>query len=152
MSGTTLDPNQVLGILNLAAESTQRQAGGFLGKVDFEDKTVNPFFDQVFDVTPEEVKAKQNLVCLIDVRQHEEFVGELGHIDGAKLIVLDELPGQIQKLDRSQTIVFVCRSGARSARAAAYAASHGFNSVYNMAGGMIRWNELAFAISKEEIE
>lgn len=123
-----------------------------MGKIDFEDKTVNPFFDQVFDVTPEEVNSKQSSVCLIDVRQHEEFVGELGHIEGAKLIVLDELPGHIQKLDRNRTIVFVCRSGARSARAAAYVVSQGFDSVFNMAGGMIRWNELTYAISKEEIE
>ncbi|MGE4130194.1 MAG: rhodanese-like domain-containing protein [Bdellovibrionales bacterium] len=45
-------------------------------------------------------------------------------------------------MPKDKTVVFVCRSGARSGRATAFAFEQGFKYVYNMKGGMIRWNEL----------
>jgi rhodanese-related sulfurtransferase len=61
---------------------------------------------------------------------------------GARLIVLNNLPGEIDSLPKDEPIVFICRSGARSARATAFVQEHGFMDVYNMKGGMLRWNEL----------
>lgn len=116
--------------------------------VSFESKTENPHFEGVYDVSPAELNEKLADVKLIDVRQPDEFVGELGHIPGAELIVLDTLPDHISDLPKEQTIVFICRSGARSARAAAFAAMNGISNVYNMQGGMIQWNQLQLPVER----
>jgi rhodanese-related sulfurtransferase len=42
--------------------------------------------------------------------------------------------------DRDGEIVLVCRSGGRSARAAAELARRGFRHLYNLRGGMEAWN------------
>jgi rhodanese-related sulfurtransferase len=80
---------------------------------------------------------------LIDVRQPEEFVGELGHIPGAKLISLGpELEEFLQHHSKKSKILFICRSGARSTHATLMAKELGYEDVTNLAGGMIRWNDL----------
>lgn len=116
--------------------------------IDFESKTANPDIPNVYDVIPDEVLALKDKVHLIDVRRPEEYVGELGHVSEAKLITLDELPDHIADLPKNETIVFICRSGARSARATAFALENGCTSAYNMLGGMILWNEKGFEIEK----
>jgi rhodanese-related sulfurtransferase len=42
----------------------------------------------------------------------------------------------------------VCRSGGRSARAAALLASVGFRRPMNMVGGMLAWNEARLAVER----
>lgn len=87
---------------------------------------------------------------VIDVRRPDEFTGELGHIAGARLVTLGvDLDQFLQGHDKQPKILFVCRSGARSGQATQMALSQGFKDVYNMAGGMLRWNELEFKITKE---
>ncbi len=87
---------------------------------------------------------------VIDVRRPDEFTGELGHIEGARLVTLGaDLEQFFQGHDKNSKVLFVCRSGARSAQATQLALDHGFKIVANMAGGMIRWNELGFKSVKE---
>ncbi|MDG0815238.1 rhodanese-like domain-containing protein [Bdellovibrio svalbardensis] len=116
--------------------------------VEFETKTENPNYEGVFDIAPAELQQKMNQVKMIDVRQPDEFTGELGHVGGAELIVLDTLPSQIANLPKDQTIVFICRSGARSGNATAYALMNGFTNVYNMKGGMLLWNQLQLPVER----
>lgn len=116
--------------------------------VNFDSKTENPYFEGVFDINPQEVLEKKARVKLIDVRQPEEFTGELGHIADSTLVVLDTLPDELDRLPKDQTVVFVCRSGNRSAKAAAYAKMNGFEEVYNMQGGMLLWNELQLPVER----
>ena len=86
---------------------------------------------------------------LVDVRMPEEYVGESGHIAGALLKTLGpELDQYLEKLNRSDTIIFICRSGARSGRATAQAMSLGFKKIYNMEGGMLAWNALIYPTEK----
>ncbi len=73
---------------------------------------------------------------LIDVRQENEW--ELGHAPMATLIPLAELPDHLDDLPRDQVIVCVCRSGARSLRAATFLQESGYE-VRNLTGGMIAW-------------
>jgi rhodanese-related sulfurtransferase len=88
-------------------------------------------------------------VKLIDVRRPEEFNNELGHIEGAKLVTLGpELTNFLQQGDRSQEIVFVCRSGGRSGHATVESQALGYKWTSNMVGGMIRWNEAGFPVSR----
>jgi rhodanese-related sulfurtransferase len=80
---------------------------------------------------------------LLDVREPEEFTGELGHIQGALLVPLDALERRLPKLagyvDRD--VVVVCRAGARSASAGAILRRAGFQRVINLDGGMLAWTE-----------
>lgn len=115
---------------------------------NFKTQVENPRFEGVFDIEPQELQEKLNNVKLIDVRQPEEFVGELGHIPQSELWVLDTLPGQIHSLPKNQTIVFICRSGNRSAQATAFAQMNGYQNVYNLRGGMLLWNELNLPTEK----
>ncbi len=110
--------------------------------VQFESQEENLHYPGVHDIDPKELSTKADQVLMIDVRQQEEYVGELGHIPGAKLMVLDTLPDTVKTLPKDKTIVFVCRSGGRSARATALAQEVGYQHVYNMKGGMLLWNEL----------
>ena len=115
---------------------------------NFKNAFSNSDFDRVLDIPPEDLKSSLREVLLIDVRQPDEFAGELGHIEGAELIPLAMLPQEIERLSKDQTIVFICRSGARSARATAFALESGLSAVYNLSGGMLRWNQLGFEDEK----
>jgi rhodanese-related sulfurtransferase len=114
----------------------------------FESKTANPNYEDVFDIEPLELQKKMAKVKLIDVRQADEFVDDLGHIANAELIVLDTLPDKLSSIPKDQTVVFVCRSGGRSARATSFALMNGYSHVYNLKGGMILWNQLALPTQK----
>jgi rhodanese-related sulfurtransferase len=83
-------------------------------------------------------------IALIDVRDLEEFTGPFGHIDGAHNLPLSELPQRVREFDasRGKTIVFVCHTDKRSAKAAALLRDAGFSDVCVLRGGVVRWNEL----------
>jgi rhodanese-related sulfurtransferase len=80
---------------------------------------------------------------LIDVREEDEYRGELGHIAGARLIPLKELPERTEELAnaKSSDIVAICRVGVRSATAAAILTGLGFEHVWNLKGGMLEWKD-----------
>jgi len=95
------------------------------------------------EVTPNELHTYLGRVLAVDVRQPEEFNNELAHIPGSTLATLgEELTQYLLALPREQEIVFVCRTGARSARATEESLRMGFKKVANLQGGMVRWNEL----------
>lgn len=79
---------------------------------------------------------------ILDVRTKEEFVGELGHIEGAVLIPINELKGRVGEIEKhkDENIIVMCRSGKRSRTAGNILARNGFGKVYNVAGGMVDWN------------
>ena len=85
---------------------------------------------------------------MIDVRQPDEYTGELGHIAGTKLVVLNTLPDNLSEIPQDKTVVFVCRSGGRSAQAAAFALMKGYKEAYNMMGGMLQWNNLQLPVER----
>ena len=102
----------------------------------------------MLDIEPQDLWQKRENVCIVDVRREDEYSGELGHVPGSKLVVLDTLPDEMHQLPRDKTIVFVCRSGNRSARAADWALSEGYESVYNLRGGMLLWQKLNMETEK----
>ncbi|MFN8019571.1 MAG: rhodanese-like domain-containing protein [Acidimicrobiales bacterium] len=75
---------------------------------------------------------------VIDVRQPEEYVE--GHVPGAPLIPLAEVPDRIGELPTDGEVLIICRSGARSMRAAEHLRSQGIDAV-NIAGGTLAWIE-----------
>jgi len=87
---------------------------------------------------------------LLDVREPEEFVGELGHIEGALLVPMDALARRLPKLVGylDHDLVLVCRSGARSASATAMLQRSGFARVANLHGGMLAWARASMPVQR----
>src|SRR4030067_3675025 len=79
-----------------------------------------------------------NPPLVLDVRTPGEFVGELGHMPGARLIPLNLSQDSLAVLShfKDREIIAVCRSGRRSGIAAEQLARAGFDKVYNLKGGM----------------
>lgn len=110
-------------------------------KKKFEPRTV----DGVPEITPEELVSQLSKVTLIDVRNPDEFIGELSHIPTAKLVTLGtELDAFLKAHNKDDEIVFVCRSGARSGRATLQGRALGFLNCVNLQGGMLLWNQKKF--------
>jgi thioredoxin 1 len=87
-----------------------------------------------------ETKLSADETQLIDVRTPEEF--NQGHLKGALNYNINssEFQQQISKLDRNKIVLVYCLSGGRSASAAELMASNGFQEIYNMQGGIMKWN------------
>ena len=73
---------------------------------------------------------------LLDVREPHEW--QASHAPRARHIPLGQLARRVAELPERRAVVTVCRSGARSARAAAMLARTG-REVSNLAGGMRAW-------------
>ena len=91
-----------------------------------------------------------NPPVVLDVREPDEYRGELGHIPGSMLIPLKELSGRAQELEayRGRQMVVVCRSGVRSTTAAAMLYGLGYERVYNLKDGMIEWNDRKLPVER----
>jgi rhodanese-related sulfurtransferase len=77
---------------------------------------------------------------VIDVRGPSEFAGPLGHIDSARNIPLDQLPGQTADLLAEQRpLVLVCHTDRRSSAAAEHLRRAGGTEVAVLRGGMVAW-------------
>jgi len=85
-------------------------------------------------------------VLVLDVREPDEFRGELGHVAGAELVPLQTLNVSAAALPRQRPIVTVCRSGGRSGKAALALQQLGFARVASLAGGMLDWNARGLAV------
>lgn len=116
--------------------------------IQFDKTQPNTEHPQVTDVTPQEVWEKREQLALIDVRREEEYLGDLGHVAGSKLITLDFLPSRLSEVPKDKPVVFICRSGGRSGRAAYFARENGYTTVYNMQGGMLLWNEVMLPVER----
>ena len=76
-------------------------------------------------------------VQLVDVRETWEV--ELAAIPGAMVLPLGRLPELTDALDPDRPIVTYCHHGIRSAQAAGYLMSRGFDDVRHLAGGIDAW-------------
>lgn len=76
-------------------------------------------------------------VQVIDAREPWEHAE--GHVPGSLRIQHMAVLVQADKLARDRPILFICKSGARSAVAAEFAASLGITDLYNVEGGHEAW-------------
>lgn len=92
------------------------------------------------EVSPAEASQMQASGALIlDVRELDEW--EAGHVEGATLIPLGELPSRFSELPKDQKIIVMCKSGNRSAKGRDLLLANGFTQVTSMAGGITAWTE-----------
>lgn len=80
-------------------------------------------------------------VALVDTREPHEY--EEAHIEGGRLVPPGLLRDEIESAvpDHSQRVLVYCRSGNRSAKAAAEMAELGYADVANVEGGILAWQE-----------
>ena len=73
---------------------------------------------------------------VIDVREPGEYVG--GHVPGAVLVPMGQLPSRVSELDRSRPLYVICASGNRSGAMTDYLRRAGFDA-WSVAGGTSAW-------------
>lgn len=80
---------------------------------------------------------------VIDVRGADEFIGPLGHIEGAVNVPLPELAAHVPEFSgEERPLVMVCKTDRRSSVAAAQLRAAGAADVAVLRGGMERWRAL----------
>lgn len=94
---------------------------------------------EVEDFSPDQAREQvERGALLVDVREQSEW--DAGHMPGAALIPMGDIPAHLADLPRDQRIIFTCRSGNRSGHIKDYLIDeHGYTDVHNLLGGIIAW-------------
>lgn len=92
---------------------------------------------RIEEIDPVTVLRARGTMKLVDVREPEELLDELGKLEDAISIPLAILATAAAGWNKNAPIVLICRSGKRSARAAEMLIALGFTRVHNMTGGMM---------------
>ncbi len=106
-------------------------------------------FRRITEVNVLDASAASDNIVLLDVREVDEF--EAGHIPHSVWIPLGDLEQARMRLPINRTIVCVCRSGGRSARATETLQTWGFNAS-NMVGGMQAWAAAGLPVVRDDGE
>jgi len=80
--------------------------------------------------------ALQSGAPLVDVREPDEY--EAGHVPGAILVPLANVPTTLGAFATDATTYVICKSGARSYKACELLSDHGLD-VINVEGGTMAW-------------
>jgi rhodanese-related sulfurtransferase len=97
---------------------------------------------QVPLIEPAQVRALMapgSKITVVDVRTQAEW--DQGHINGAILMPLDQLPNTYSKLPKTGKLIVYCRSGHRSGQAVQFLLAHGYTNAVSMNGGFIAWSQ-----------
>ncbi len=98
----------------------------------------------------EKLKTTQN-PQLLDVRTPEEFASE--HIDNATNVNWNgsDFETKAATYDKSKPVFVYCKVGGRSAQAANKLAEMGFKEIYNLDGGIMKWNASGMSKPSDKI-
>lgn len=93
----------------------------------------------------QKMDAKED-VLLLDVRSAADYVGEQGHVKGSVLIPVEGLEQRLSEIEdfQEKTVMTICRTDRRSAKAAQILTKHGFADVHVIRNGMTSWNEAGY--------
>jgi hydroxyacylglutathione hydrolase len=92
------------------------------------------------------LQSSGELPLVLDVREPWEY--QRGHVPGAVLIPLGELPDRLSELDAEQPTVVICATGSRSQSAAVLLGQKGFKKIYNVQGGTRSWKQQGYDIAR----
>jgi thioredoxin len=104
---------------------------------------------QTIDVTSYSEKIKETPNAqILDVRTPEEFTS--GHIENADNVnwLGTNFVTLTDKYDKTKPVYVYCKSGGRSLKASEKLAELGFTTIYNLDGGMLKWE--AAGLSKPD--
>ncbi|MBX6351092.1 MAG: ThiF family adenylyltransferase [Clostridia bacterium] len=85
-------------------------------------------------------------VAWFDVRLPHEFAR--GHVPGSRLLPLDELGERMAEVPKESVALFVCDQGAKSALAVEVLRAKGYGLAYNLAGGLMAWENLGLPLER----
>ena len=85
-------------------------------------------------------------VQFVDTREPHEHAA--GHAPGTVLMPHMSVPTRTAELDPNKDILFICKSGARSALACEFAASAGLTRLYNVEGGHDAWEAAGYPMER----
>ncbi len=104
-----------------------------------------------YEARPGDVATRAASLVVIDVRETSELTEELGHIHGVRHVPMQKLVEEgLPDVALDAPVALVCRSGRRSATCAASLVARGYREVYNLVGGMIRWNAEEHPIARTQ--
>ena len=83
-------------------------------------------------------KLQERGVRIVDVRTAAEYSG--GHIPGAQNVPLSAFSDAAASWDPAEPIALYCATGSRSAEAMQMLTARGFETVYDLSGGIISWS------------
>lgn len=91
---------------------------------------------------------KQKHIQLIDVREDYEL--DICKLENIIHIPLNDIPDNADKIQNDVDVIFICRSGVRSAKAIEWLEeNYPLENLYNLEGGMIAWiNEIDASMAK----
>ncbi len=80
-------------------------------------------------------------IVVLDVRSAKDYAGELGHVEGALNIPLEELPRRLAELEprRERPLAVICRTNRKSVHAVELLRKAGFSQVLLVNDGMLGW-------------
>jgi rhodanese-related sulfurtransferase len=94
------------------------------------------------EITPQEFLERRGEgvdMQLVDVREDWEI--QLAPVPSALThIPMGEIADRLGELDPGKETVVICRSGGRSMEVARFLAAHGFGTVFNVTGGILKWS------------
>lgn len=106
---------------------------------------------QIEVISPEEMQEISQIegVQLVDVRTPEEY--DEGYIEGFQNIDFfsNTFSQEIEKLDKSKPVIVYCRTGRRSADCAKQLEEKGFVKIYDLEGGIAKWEFEGFDVKKK---
>ena len=86
-------------------------------------------------------------LVIVDVRQPEEFTAPPGHLPGAVNVPLAELENRMPDLaTHKRSIIVVCKTDRRSARAATQLLAAGLRNVAVLRGGTDEWHQRGYVL------
>ena len=86
----------------------------------------------------------------IDMREADDF--EKGHIPGSKHVPFYHLMDQLSDIPADRTVVLICNWGVRSATVVQALRENGHADAFNLAGGMLNWENQGLPLEGEEAE
>lgn len=102
------------------------------------------------NITPVELSTMLKNKDFVFINVHIPFAGDIANTDLS--IPYDQIgtPENLSQLpvDKKEKIVLYCRSGRMSEIAASELVSLGYTNIWNLAGGMVAWEQAGYGIEK----
>lgn len=88
-------------------------------------------------------------ILVLDLRDAQDFVGEMGHVPGAINIPLPDLEARLGELEdrRDKPLAVLCRTDKRTVKGVALLKERGFTGVLPVEGGMVEWTKRSLPVA-----
>jgi len=130
----------LLGVMLLAACQSKSVTG----------ETVTAVGGSYQNITSDELNAMLKNKDFVFVNVHIPFAGNIANTDLSIPYDQISIPENLSQLpdDKNAKIVLYCRSGRMSEIAAEELVSLGYTNIWNLTGGMVKWEQAGFKIEK----